>query len=254
MPLLSVVIPAHNEEHELPRTLAALRDALPGAGIPWEIIVAADACTDATPDIARAAGARLVRVEHRQIAATRNSGAAAARGDMLLFVDADTRVTPDAVRFAVAVMARGGVGGGARVRHEGLRGLRRAVEAVLVPLYFLSGCAAGCFVFARAEHFHALGGFDQTYYASEEVHLSLALRRRGRFAISPYPVYTSARKIRMYGLLGLLKETAKILLGGMDAVKRREGLGVWYDGRRETAGPQRAAATPGPREPSTRSA
>ncbi len=56
------------------------------------MIVVDDASTDATPEIAAQNNARVVSVNHRQIAATRNSGARAAQGERLFFVDADTTI------------------------------------------------------------------------------------------------------------------------------------------------------------------
>jgi hypothetical protein len=58
-------------------------------------------------------GATVIPVRHRQIAATRNSGARAARGERLFFVDADTRIHSRVVASALHQMDRGAVGGGA---------------------------------------------------------------------------------------------------------------------------------------------
>ena len=90
--MISFIVPAYNEETELPFTLAALRAATSGLSQPFEIIVVDDASTDATPEIAEQAGARVVSIHRRQIAAARNAGAHAAQGEYLFFVDADTRI------------------------------------------------------------------------------------------------------------------------------------------------------------------
>ena len=71
-----------------------------------------DASTDATSAIARQQGAQVVRVEHRQISATRNAGARRAHGAVLFFVDADTLVNASAVHSALRVVRAGAVGGG----------------------------------------------------------------------------------------------------------------------------------------------
>ena len=63
--------------------------------------------------MARALGAHVVSVRHRRIAAARNAAARAARGDLLVFVDADTLVTEAAVRAAVLAMRRGAAAGAA---------------------------------------------------------------------------------------------------------------------------------------------
>ena len=51
-PMISFIVPAYNEEHELSYTLAAIREAVSGATQPYEIIVVDDASTDATLEIA----------------------------------------------------------------------------------------------------------------------------------------------------------------------------------------------------------
>ena len=71
------------------------------AGEPYEVIVVVDASTDRTHEIALRHGARVVPVNFRQIAATRNAGGRSAVGELLFFVDADTVVTTLAVRAAV---------------------------------------------------------------------------------------------------------------------------------------------------------
>src|SRR5262245_2747605 len=117
--MLSFIVPAHNEEQLLGGTLRAIRAAAEAIGEPFEVIVVDDASTDHTPDVARAHGARVVPVSHRKIAAARNAGARAARGDLFFFVDADTLVGEPAVRAAVRAMRAGAVGGGSAFRFEG---------------------------------------------------------------------------------------------------------------------------------------
>src|SRR6185295_7525063 len=112
-PMISFIVPAHNEQACLGRTLQAIHESARVVGQPHEIIVVDDASTDATAEIARQNDARVVSVNHRQIAATRNSGGRAARGDRLFFVDADTTINPRAVASALRYMDNGAVGGGA---------------------------------------------------------------------------------------------------------------------------------------------
>src|SRR5262249_32550860 len=116
--LISFIVPAHNEELLLGHTLEALRAAGQALGAHYEIVVADDASNDATGAIAESHGARVVRVERRQIAAARNAGTAAARGDIFIFVDADTIVTPAVVRAAVRAVRRGAAGGGCAFRFD----------------------------------------------------------------------------------------------------------------------------------------
>src|SRR6185436_17497097 len=89
---LSIVVPAFNEERLLPASLASIRAAAQAfeGGWDWELVVCDNNSTDRTADIARAAGARVVFEPHNQISRARNAGAAAATGDWLLFIDADS--------------------------------------------------------------------------------------------------------------------------------------------------------------------
>ena len=91
---ISVVIPAFNEEKLLGATLRSIQEAGAAfADLGWtmEIVVCDNNSTDATAALARAAGARVVFEPVNQIARARNTGAAAADGDWLIFVDADSR-------------------------------------------------------------------------------------------------------------------------------------------------------------------
>jgi len=104
--VISFIVPAHNEEACLGRTLEAIRESADFVAQPYEIIVVNDASTDSTAEIARQNNARVVDVNHRQIAATRNSGARAAAGDRLFFVDADTIINSSVVAAALRAGVR----------------------------------------------------------------------------------------------------------------------------------------------------
>jgi len=239
--MISFVIPAHNEEGLLGQTLSHLYDAGRSSGEPFEIIVVDDASTDGTAEIAAAAGARVVAVGLRKIAAVRNAGARAAVGEWLVFVDADTLVAPETIMEMIGALRDGAVGGGAVVAVEpGSPRWVAALMAVVVWAFVRVRWAAGCFLFARREDFEAVGGFDEAYYASEEIHLSRALKRRGRFVIGSHPVVTSSRKARLFGAGELVRLLGRVAIQGTRAVKRREGLELWYDGQREPKPPDRS--------------
>jgi glycosyltransferase involved in cell wall biosynthesis len=118
--MISFIVPAHNEQMCLGRTLQAIHEAARSVNQPYEVIVVDDASTDTTAEIARQNNARVVSVNHRQIAATRNSGGRAAQGEQLFFVDADTIINPHIVASALRHMDKGAAGGGAPSRFDGL--------------------------------------------------------------------------------------------------------------------------------------
>jgi glycosyltransferase involved in cell wall biosynthesis len=226
-------VPAYNEEPLLGHTLSALTSAGKALLEPFEIVVADDASTDRTVEIAKEHGCRVVTVNHRQIAATRNAGANAATGEFLIFVDADTLVTDEVVRGAVAAMRNGSVGGGCHIRFDGrLPFYARFLLVALIPLYRLLGLAAGCFIFCTREAFLAVGGFDESMFGGEEVAMSRSLGRQGRFVIIREYVTTSGRKMRTYSAREILGTLMKLAIKGPKSVRQREGLDIWYGDRR----------------------
>lgn len=232
--MLSFVIPAHDEARRLPATLAALHAAGHACGVGYELVVVDDASSDGTGDCARAAGARVQRVEYRHIAATRNAGARAARGDVLVFVDADTRVPAATLAAALDALAQGAVGGGATLRLGGsARWPARASAWLVVRALRAARIAPGCFVFCTRAGFDAVGGFDERWFAGEDVAFSRALARHGRFEVLRAPVTSSARKLRTHSPLEHLRLMARVALRGRSALRSRDALDLWYGPRRE---------------------
>ena len=234
--MLSFIVPAYNEELELPRALAAIRAAAEASLQPFEIIVVDDASTDATAQIAQSAGATVLSVNYRQIAAVRNAGARAATGDVFIFVDADTFILPAHVAGVRAALAAGCAGGGARITIDGSIPLwGRVFVRIFSALYFAAAnLGAGAFLFTTRENFEAIGGFDERCFAGEEFYFTRALKKCGRFRLLIDPVASSGRKLRMYSARQVLGGLVGIMLRGKRAVRSRDRLDIWYDGKRET--------------------
>lgn len=234
--MISFVVPAHNEEVLIGRTLQALNEAGSALAQPFEVVVADDASTDCTATIAREHGARVIGVQHRQIAATRNAGAKSATGEMLIFVDADTVVTPAVVRAAVEAMRAGAAGGGCAFRFDDPIPLYgRVLQTIFVPLYRLFRLASGCFLFATRPAFQAVGGWNESLFAAEEMAMSQDLRRQGRFVVLRESVTTSGRRLRTYSAREFFGTLGRLALSGRKGVQRRKGL-IWYEERRTDPG------------------
>lgn len=232
--MLSFIVPAYNEEHMLEATLVALHAAGQALGEPYELVVVNDGSTDRTALIAQSHGAVLVSVAHRQIAATRNSGARAASGEWFFFVDADTIVNEAVVRSAVGALRDGAVGGGAGVVMDGVVPLyARLLLPALVRAFRIARLAAGCFLFCTRSAFLAVGGFDETFFGAEELVMSQALKRHGKFVILRQTVTTSGRKLRTHTLREMLTVLVHVALRGSKAVKQRQGMDLWYGERRD---------------------
>jgi glycosyltransferase involved in cell wall biosynthesis len=231
-PRISFIVPAHNEEALIGRTLAALHDAARALGDPYEIVVADDASTDRTGAIAREHGARVVAVNRRQIAATRNAGAHAALGDRFVFVDADTVVSAAVVRAAMKALRGGAVGGGAVFRFDGqLPAYAVVLQKLAQPVYRAIGLASGCFIFCTRRAFRAAGGFNERLFAAEELDFSQRMQRVGQFVILRECVTTSGRKLRAHHAAQIFSTLTRLALNGPRSFRRREGLEMWYGPR-----------------------
>jgi glycosyltransferase involved in cell wall biosynthesis len=233
VPSLSFIVPAYNEARLLADTLRSIGRAAVALGLPFEVIVVDDASTDGTAEVARAHGARVLPVAFRQIAATRNAGARAANCAWLVFVDADTTIGEAVLRDAVAALADGAVGGGCRIEFDGqVPSYGRVLIGLLRPVYRALGLAAGCFLFCTRQAFEAVGGFDEQLFAAEEAILSRALRGQGRFVLLRSGVLTSARKLRVFSSREVLGTLLRLAVSGGKALRRRDGLELWYGERR----------------------
>lgn len=230
---LSFVVPAYNEERVLGRTLAAIHGAARAAGRPYEIVVANDASTDGTAAVARIHGARVVDVDRRQIAATRNAGARATKGEMLIFVDADTIVNAAVVAASIAAVENGAAGGGAAFRLDRHAPWHGQWLASMIAAGMRAGrLAAGCFLFCSRAAFDAAGGFDERLFATEEIALSRALACHGRVVILRESVETSGRKLRTHSTWEFLRMISVMASSGAEAAKSRRHLDLWYGARR----------------------
>jgi glycosyltransferase involved in cell wall biosynthesis len=228
--VISFILPAHDEEALIGRSLAAIHSSARAVGRPYEVIVANDSSTDRTGEIARQHSAQVVTVDRRQIAAARNAGAAAASGEILLFVDADTQVTVPALARALRTLDQGAIGGGACVRFDGPV---PAYAMVLERLLRLGsphvGLAAGCFLFCTRKAYLAAGRFDETLFWAEEVAFARQLKRLGRFVVLRECVITSGRKLRTRTALDLVVLGVRLALAGGKSLRDRHAF--WYGPR-----------------------
>jgi glycosyltransferase involved in cell wall biosynthesis len=235
--MISFIVPAHNEGAWVGRCVSAIRNSAESLNEPHEIIVVDDASTDATAAIARQQGAQVVRVEHRQISATRNAGARQAQGDILFFVDADTLVNAPAIQSGLRSVRAGAVGGGCVPRFEGRLPLwwRLAEPFAEGAVRLLRFLPSGACQFCTRGAYEAVGGFNENYYAAEDMAFAAALKRQGRFAILPETVITSGRKLRAHSFLSFVWLFTRLVLFGSRGVRSRRGLEYWYESEREKA-------------------
>ena len=240
---VSIIIPAFNEEKLLGETLTQIKSAggaLAQIGWEFELIVCDNNSTDHTAEIARAAGANVVFEPVNQISRARNSGAAAATGDWLVFVDADSHPGAGLVADMVKEIQSGTcVGGGATIRWDQKQNF---IVELLMPAVNAGFCwrriLSGAFIFIEAAAFRKLGGFSHEAFAGEELELSQRLKKLAketgkRFVIlHRHPVVTSARRMGDYTVLTPIKVLYHIIVHPHRYTTNRESAHRWYDGRR----------------------
>jgi glycosyltransferase involved in cell wall biosynthesis len=205
---ISVVVPARNEQEYLPRlldTLDVARGRYNKGGQAIEVIVADNASTDSTSEVASARGCVVVRVAERRIASVRNGGAAVARGTLLTFVDADMRIHPETFNAVDQAMKTGNVVAGATgVRLERWSAGILLTYALMVPLVILLRMDTGLVFCARAD-FQRIGGYDERRMFGEDVQLLVDLKRLGRqrgqrlARLRPVKALASMRKFDRFG-------------------------------------------------------
>ena len=200
---LSVIIPALDEEASIARAIRSCREAGP-----CEVIVGDGGSRDRTVEIARGEADVVISAPPGR-AAQMNAGAAVARGEVFLFLHADTLLPGGSVPAVLGALQDPAVIGGAfRVRLAASPGASRFVRATLGITGRMIGARAGVAraftgdqaIFVRAEAFRAVGGYPEIPLM-EDVELSRRMRRAGKTVLLPLPVETSGRRWEAWGSL-----------------------------------------------------
>jgi len=231
-PQVSVIVPARDEERLIGACLTSVIAASQYAQCATEVIVVLNRCTDQTEAIARSLGARCVIDEGRCLAAVRNAGVRVAHAPVIVTIDADSRMSTNALAAVLAHLGSGRyIGGGCAIWPErwslgiALSGL------ALLPYALGYRISAGMFWTTRAA-FDAIGGFDESLVSVEDIDFALRLKRHGRRSGQRFgtlvraSITTSCRKFDRFGDWHLLREPRLVqaLLTG----KSREAADRYY--------------------------
>jgi glycosyltransferase involved in cell wall biosynthesis len=231
----SVVIPALNEERGLAATLEAVHAARRFASRhAIDIIVVDNDSTDRTASIAAAMGVSVVREAVRSVARARNTGAAAATGDCLIFLDADTLVPENLfAEIARAFEDPACIGGAVDAPLTSTRLAVRAYLGFWRVVGALFGMGQGAAQFCRRAAFEAAGGYDESIWMGEDVdfywRLKSLARRTGRRVeiLEHVRVCTSMRRFDAWPFWKILVFTNPLLL--VLFRRRRRVWRAWYD-------------------------
>ena len=197
--MISVIIPAHNEEGYLQSTLEALQQQNYG----WfEVIVVANGCTDRTREVARGRCQRLIVLSQKSLGVARNLGARMARGDLLLFLDADTLLEPMALRVIAERFTGSDAAGTIQGRPDESRLAYRLIYELknFLHRWSLHPGSSGV-ILCWKHHFVRIGGFDEGLEVRENSELVKRLARFGRYKyIGTVSATTSMRRYSRCGV------------------------------------------------------
>lgn len=240
--LISIIIPAFNEADNLKSTLEAIHSAAVAfndIGWQYECIVCDNNSTDGTGDLAKNLGAIVVFEPINQISRARNKGAEAAKGEWLVFIDADSRPSKELFCCVVKEIQSGKTaGGGSVVWMESHRFWFRFCVSSWNFISVIFNWAAGSFIYCSNEAFKGVHGFSEDLFAAEEIEFSKKLKRWAkkktlRFKIiRQAPLWSSARKEELYTTGEWLRFFGKALISPVKTLRQRQACQPWYDGRR----------------------
>jgi len=225
----SVVIPAHNEALYIGKCLqSVVRAAELVSPDAVETIVVANRCTDSTAEIAEEFGARVLTNDEKCISAIRNTGIRAAKGGIIVTIDADSVMSDHSLQEVRQMLESGFyIGGGSPIKFErmsaGIFFSALYVAANLVPVMLRNRAmlSGGMFWFYRRD-FDAIGGFDETLVSLEDMDFAVRLNRlaaaRGKKygTLKHSHIVTSSRKFDEFGDWYLIRDhklTRRIFTG-----------------------------------------
>ena len=205
MPRFSILIPARNEEQHISGCLESIEVAAEPFPNQVEIVVAINRCTDRTEEIALNHGAKVVHDDSRNLARIRNTAARAATGDIIVTIDADSRMNRNMLVEIDRLLRTGNyVGGGVMVLPErwslGIVATAIILSAVMLR-HRVSGGLFGCW----REDFEAIGGFNESWVSVEDLDFAKRLKAYGRSkgkcfkTITKAHIVTSCRKFDTFG-------------------------------------------------------
>jgi glycosyltransferase involved in cell wall biosynthesis len=196
---VSVIIPAHNEENYISQTLASLKEQqCPGC----EVIVVCNGCADNTAEVAREKCDRLVVLPRKGLGVARNVGARVARGELLIFLDADTILETGALGVIVENFSQRDAAGTLKGRPDSNRFAYRLIYFLKNSIHrYVNRKGSSGVIICWKKHFMRVGGFDERMEVRENSDLIRRLKRFGGYKyIGSVAATTSMRRYERRGV------------------------------------------------------
>lgn len=198
---ISVVIPAHNEERYLGKTLGSLREQ---NFLDYETIIVCNGCTDETEEVAQGfvnQKTKILSMEEANVSGARNLGAREAVGEILLFLDADTWLEQNSLKVIAERFGKE-QGVGTTLSKPDSSKMKYRLALGFKNLYNRIGLYQGCSgtLVCRKGDFQVVGGYEEIK-VKEQRKLILKLKRFGSYVVLPTKAVTSMRRFKDWGLM-----------------------------------------------------
>ncbi|MGN4125341.1 glycosyltransferase [Lysinibacillus sphaericus] len=231
----SVIIPAHNEEHYIGECLDSILKASEPYNHQIEVIVVLNRCTDKTEEIAQSYNCLTIINQDKNLSKIRNAGAEIARGEIIITIDADTRMSKHLLADVEKHLATNEyIGGGVNGEFERISvGIIVSTILLIVPLLFKYGFISVGIFWCYKKDFQAIQGFNENMLMAEDADFAKRLKKWGKKNGKKYGtikngMITSCRRFDKHGDWALLKRP-KMILAYLKGNDRKSADEAYYE-------------------------
>lgn len=232
--IVSVVIPARNEEKFIHNCISSIKSAANKGEYKLEIVVVINRCSDNTEQIAKEEEAKIIYDDSKNLAKIKNTGVKNSTGDIVFTIDADSTMTKGFIEEAITHLSTGKIIGGACRFIFDKKGVGIWLTQLIVRiLTWAINVAGGCFWLYRRD-FERVGGFNEKLLIFEDVDFARRLKELGKSENKKFKVMqknyivTSARKVEKFSSRHFILRPW-LILEGFKGTNREIADKYWYD-------------------------
>ncbi len=185
----SVIIPAHNEERCIEKTLVSVPKKV-------EIIVVCNACTDSTEKIAKKY-AKVISIPEPNVSIARNEGVKNCKGDIVIFLDADTSVLSKNFFDEIEKTLKKSVVGTCKALPD-TKTIKARIAMKIKNAFLWTGWSSGI-IFCKRETFEKMKGFNESLTKKEDSNFIKKCLKYGKFGVADCYVMSSMRRYEQWG-------------------------------------------------------